>query len=102
MNADSLRLLIDSGINDFGGISPVTPDYINPLHPWPHLERLREGCEGLGFTLRARLAAYPRHLDDPRFVAPSMVTHIEDARARVANSRWNTLVAPEFGCEVAE
>lgn len=102
LNADSLRLLIDSGINDFGGISPVTPDYINPLHPWPHLERLREGCERLGFTLRARLAAYPRHLDDPRFVAPSMVTHIEDARARVANSRWNTLVAPEFGCEVAE
>jgi 7,8-didemethyl-8-hydroxy-5-deazariboflavin synthase CofG subunit len=88
LNADSLRLLLDAGIDDFGGISPVTPDYINPLHPWPHLERLRDGCERLGFTLRARLAAYPRHLDDPRFVAPAMRSAVAAARRRPPTYRW--------------
>src|SRR6202044_401248 len=51
--------LADAGINDWGGISPLTPDYINPEKPWPHLEQLRLHTEAKGFELRQRLPVYP-------------------------------------------
>jgi len=50
---------IDAGINDWGGVSPLTPDYINPERPWPHLEPLRQQTEAKGFELRQRLPIYP-------------------------------------------
>ncbi len=54
--------LLDAGINDWGGISPLTPDYINPEKPWPHLEQLRLRTEAKGFQLLQRLPAYPEFL----------------------------------------
>ena len=51
--------LLDAGINDWGGVSPLTPDFINPEKPWPHLEELREKTEAKGFELRQRLPVYP-------------------------------------------
>ena len=51
--------LLGAGINDWGGISPLTPDYINPEKPWPHLEQLRQRTEAKGFELRHRLPVYP-------------------------------------------
>jgi 7,8-didemethyl-8-hydroxy-5-deazariboflavin synthase CofG subunit len=51
--------LLDGGINDWGGISPLTPDFINPEKPWPHLEQLRQKTEAKGFELRQRLPVYP-------------------------------------------
>ena len=54
--------LADAGINDWGGISPLTPDYINPEKPWPHLEQLRLRTEAKGFTLRQRLPVYPEYI----------------------------------------
>jgi FO synthase len=54
--------LIDAGINDWGGVSPLTPDFINPEKPWPHLEQLRLRTEGKGFRLRQRLPVYPEFL----------------------------------------
>jgi len=54
--------LADAGINDWGGISPLTPDYINPEKPWPHLEQLRLRTEAKGFALRQRLPVYPEFL----------------------------------------
>src|ERR1700719_3456037 len=54
--------LADAGINDWGGISPLTPDYINPEKPWPHPEQLRLRTEAKGFTLRQRLPVYPEFL----------------------------------------
>ena len=54
--------LLDAGINDWGGISPLTPDYINPEKPWPHLEQLRLRTENKGFQLRQRLPVYPEFL----------------------------------------
>ncbi len=50
--------LLDGGINDWGGISPLTPDFINPEKPWPHLDHLRERTEAKGFELRQRLSVY--------------------------------------------
>jgi 7,8-didemethyl-8-hydroxy-5-deazariboflavin synthase CofG subunit len=53
---------VDAGINDWGGISPLTPDYINPEKPWPHLEQLRLRTEAKGFALRQRLPVYPEFI----------------------------------------
>ncbi|HUG87863.1 MAG TPA: bifunctional FO biosynthesis protein CofGH, partial [Actinomycetota bacterium] len=57
--------LLDAGINDWGGVSPVTPDHVNPEKPWPKLERLRAATEDRGFVLRPRLPVYPRHVLRP-------------------------------------
>jgi FO synthase len=51
--------LLDAGINDWGGISPLTPDFINPERPWPHLEQLRLRTEAKGQKLIQRLPIYP-------------------------------------------
>jgi 7,8-didemethyl-8-hydroxy-5-deazariboflavin synthase CofG subunit len=62
LNAPYYEDLLDAGINDWGGVSPLTPDYINPEKPWPHLEELRRRTENKGFELRQRLPVYPEFL----------------------------------------
>ena len=54
--------LLDAGINDWGGVSPLTPDFINPEAPWPHLEQLRVRTEAKGYQLRQRLPVYPEFM----------------------------------------
>ncbi len=51
--------LLDAGINDWGGVSPLTPDFINPERPWPHLQELERRTQARGFQLRQRLPVYP-------------------------------------------
>jgi FO synthase len=60
LNPSSTEALLAAGVNDFGGISPVTPDYINPRHPWPHLDALAAACRRAGFVLRPRPPIYDR------------------------------------------
>jgi len=62
LSAPYYDALIDAGINDWGGISPLTPDFINPEKPWPHLEQLRLRTEAKGLELRQRLPVYPEFL----------------------------------------
>jgi FO synthase len=64
LNAPYYEELLDAGINDWGGISPLTPDYINPEKPWPHLEQLRLRTENKGLQLRQRLPVYPEFLPE--------------------------------------
>ena len=64
LNPSSTEALLAAGVNDLGGISPVTPDYINPRHPWPHLERLADACAEVGFRLRPRAPIYDRFVCD--------------------------------------
>ncbi len=59
LSAPYYEELVDAGINDWGGISPLTPDFINPEKPWPHLEQLRLRTESKGMRLRQRLPVYP-------------------------------------------
>jgi FO synthase len=54
--------LLDAGINDWGGVSPLTPDFINPERPWPHLEQLKARTESRRYILRQRLPVYPEFL----------------------------------------
>jgi FO synthase len=74
--------LLDAGINDWGGISPVTKDFINPEAAWPQISRLRSETESRGFTLRERLALYPEFVGRDKFLSPrvrSRVAAITDA-----------------------
>lgn len=84
LNPASVPALIASGINDFGGISPVSPDYINPHHPWPHLNLLQRACEAEGFRLRPRLPVYPSHRDAPGFVHAHLRPRIEQLQMELA------------------
>ena len=67
--ATSVSNLIRAGIDDLGGISPVTIDYVNPERPWPHLDSLSKILFGMGKKLRARSAVYPEFINKPGFVA---------------------------------
>jgi FO synthase len=62
LSDDRFPRLLDAGINDWGGVSPVTPDHVNPEKPWPELESLRGRTEGKGYVLRERLAIYPAYV----------------------------------------
>jgi 7,8-didemethyl-8-hydroxy-5-deazariboflavin synthase CofG subunit len=64
LSPNEIEMFLAAGINDWGGISPLSKDYVNPEAPWPHIERLAERCAGAGFELRERLAIYPEYVDD--------------------------------------
>jgi FO synthase len=60
--SDDFGVYLDAGVNDWGGVSPLTIDWVNPEAPWPHLDRLRSVTEGAGFELKQRLPVYPDYL----------------------------------------
>lgn len=62
--------LLDAGINDWGGVSPLTRDFINPEAPWPHLAALHRATEARGFRLRQRLPVYPEIILERRELLP--------------------------------
>jgi len=71
--SDDLRPLLDSGLDDWGGVSPVTVDHVNPERAWPALELLRAATEAAGLNLAARLTVYPGYALDPeRWIDPAM------------------------------
>ncbi len=76
------RLLLQAGINDWGGISPVTQDFINPEAPWPHLRDLQETCRAEGFTLQPRLPIYPEFVTD-EFVDPALMHRIVEGQEKL-------------------
>jgi FO synthase len=86
LNPAGAAALLASGLDDFGGISPVTPDYINPRHPWPHLDALREACARAGFELRPRASIYPRYVERPGFLHPALLAPARDVQARLARA----------------
>ncbi|MHC1562362.1 7,8-didemethyl-8-hydroxy-5-deazariboflavin synthase CofG [Actinomycetospora sp. C-140] len=72
--ADDQALLLRAGIDDWGGVSPVTPDHVNPERPWPGLDALRDVTAAAGFALTPRLTIYPRYVRDPnRWLHPDLV-----------------------------
>ncbi len=86
---------LDAGINDWGGVSPVTPDHVNPEMPWPAIDEIAQTCAARGFTLRQRLPVYPHYVTDERafktWVAPSVRRHVlaaSDASGLAREERW--------------
>ena len=82
LSVDGYERLAAAGLNDWGGVSPLTPDHINPERPWPGLAELRRRTESAGHELRERLAVYPG-VRDPRPVP-------RRAAARARGARWST------------
>src|SRR4051812_2149745 len=71
--SDDFGVLLAAGIDDWGGVSPVTADHVNPERPWPALDRLDEVTTAAGHTLAPRLTAYPEFVLDPiRWFDPAM------------------------------
>src|SRR3954452_14642589 len=76
--ADVARL-IAAGVDDLGGISPLTPDHVNPERPWPHLDDLTRIVHENGFVLTERLTAHPPSLDEP-WLDPRLRAHVDALR----------------------
>ncbi|MFD4477591.1 bifunctional FO biosynthesis protein CofGH [Streptomyces sp. NPDC058471] len=70
-------LLIGAGIDDWGGVSPLTPDHVNPERPWPHIDELAEKTAEAGFSLRERLTIYPEFIErgEP-WLDPRLLPHV--------------------------
>ena len=85
-------VLLDAGIDDWGGVSPVTADHVNPERAWPALETLRSVTEGAGYHLAPRLTIYPAFARQPeRFVDQNVLRHVlaaQDADQLERNDRW--------------
>ena len=75
LSPDAHARLVHAGINDWGGISPLTLDYVNPEAPWPHIDRLGSVCRSEGYELRARLPVYPEYVNE-RFQDKDMLAHL--------------------------
>ncbi|MGE0768777.1 MAG: 5-amino-6-(D-ribitylamino)uracil--L-tyrosine 4-hydroxyphenyl transferase CofH [Hyphomicrobiaceae bacterium] len=72
-----LGILIRAGVNDWGGVSPVTPDHVNPEAPWPHLARLDAATAAAGRVLAERTAIAPRHAREPmKWLAKELVAPV--------------------------
>ena len=72
-----LGLLVRAGVDDWGGVSPLTPDHVNPERPWPHLEDLARLTAESGFTLRERLAVQPKYVQSPEpWLDPRIRPHV--------------------------
>ncbi len=87
---DDFPRLLDAGIDDWGGVSPVTIDHVNPEAPWPQVERLREATRSRGLELAARLPVYPEYLGE-RWLDPAVrpaVLRAADGMGLAREDRW--------------
>ncbi len=88
LTPDAYGLYLLAGINDWGGVSPVTKDHINPEAPWPNLVELKEVTDEAGFQLRERLAIYPEFAAQDRFVRDSCRANVERWTDESGLVRW--------------
>jgi len=92
LQPDGLAALMRAGVNDWGGVSPVTPDHVNPEAPWPHLLALDIATAEAGRVLTERLAVGPAYAKEPeRWMAPDIARIVRrsvDARGLPIVERW--------------
>ncbi len=91
--SDDLAPLLAAGIDDWGGVSPVTVDHVNPERPWPALERLHAATEAAGHTLAPRLTIYPEFVQQPEiWLDPALRTPVlvaSDAEGLARDGAWS-------------
>ncbi|HEX6144101.1 MAG TPA: 5-amino-6-(D-ribitylamino)uracil--L-tyrosine 4-hydroxyphenyl transferase CofH [Geminicoccaceae bacterium] len=101
LTPDDLERLLAAGIDDWGGVSPVTPDHVNPEAPWPQLDLLRRATEAAGRELVPRLPVYPRFVQDSdRWLAPEMrraVLDHADGEGYAREDQWTAGAASPPG-----
>ena len=79
LSAKNYQIYLDAGINDWGGVSPLTPDFVNPEAPWPALTELKTKTEAAGFQLKPRLPVYPEYfLNTKEFLPDSLLNKLSD------------------------
>jgi FO synthase len=92
LSYDDFPRLLEAGIDDWGGVSPVTLDHVNPEAPWPEIERLREATEAAGFALAPRRPLYPEYVAElDRWADPRNAQEIRkhaDAEGLARDDRW--------------
>ncbi|HEY3735010.1 MAG TPA: bifunctional FO biosynthesis protein CofGH [Streptosporangiaceae bacterium] len=72
---EQYALILRAGIDDWGGVSPLTPDHVNPERPWPQVDELAGHTRAAGFTLRERLTIYPGYIREP-WLDPRLAAHV--------------------------
>jgi 7,8-didemethyl-8-hydroxy-5-deazariboflavin synthase len=77
LNINHSQIFLMAGADDWGGVSPLTPDYVNPEAPWPELKELKKITEELGFMLKERLPVYPRYINE-EFIDSKIIEKIEN------------------------
>ncbi len=86
---EAYEIYLEAGINDWGGVSPLTIDWVNPEAPWPHLDELAARTATAGFQLRPRLPVYPEYIDeewiDPRLVVDVRAASDQDGLAAIGS-----------------
>jgi FO synthase len=104
LNPGMLGRLVEAGVNDWGGVSPLTPDYVNPEAPWPEIERLRNDTALAGKILTERLTIYPSYARAPEmWLDPAMrrpVLELSDGSGRGREDSWRagrSTEVPRFG-----
>ena len=94
LTADAYQFYLASGINDWGGVSPVTRDFINPEKAWPKITELKQRTQALGYDLRERLAIYPEYIiEKPGYLNPVMEAPVlalvdRDGYVKHEETRW--------------
>jgi 7,8-didemethyl-8-hydroxy-5-deazariboflavin synthase CofH subunit/7,8-didemethyl-8-hydroxy-5-deazariboflavin synthase CofG subunit len=107
--SDDLAPLLAAGIDDWGGVSPLTIDHVNPERPWPALDRLRAATEAAGFALAPRLTVYPEYVQRPdEWLHPDVRTPVlvaSDMHGLARDTAWSPgrddlappMLLPAFG-----
>ena len=103
LNSDYLDQILDCGINDWGGISPITIDHVNPESPWPHIQQLESLTNEKGLELNERLAIYPEYIKDQSWFDKNLqsgILELSDSSGYGRHDQWRcgeSLTIPESG-----
>lgn len=81
LNRDTAQIFLMAGADDWGGVSPVSRDYVNPEAPWPELDELKNITEEMGFQLEERLPVYPEFISE-EFLSPRILEKIENEKVK--------------------
>ena len=91
LNSDYLDQILDCGINDWGGVSPITIDHVNPESPWPQIERLEKITNNKGMELVERLAIYPEYIEDQSWYDKNLhsgILELSDSSRYGRHDQW--------------
>lgn len=88
LSPNSYHSFLSVGINDWGGISPLTPDYVNPEFSWPEIKKIEEHCGAAGFTLKARFPVYPEFFPFVDSKIKDRMFEIQDKDGFVKEEYW--------------
>ena len=91
LNSDYLDQILDCGINDWGGVSPITIDHVNPESPWPQIEQLEKITNNKGMELVERLAIYPEYIEDQSWYDKNLhsgVLELSDSSRYGRHDQW--------------